>query len=791
MSFLPLNWTDKKNSSLLADFIAKHGAEYCMTAEEINQMRDAVNEMAVIQQSVCLGTAEPTDTPAGTGSNYWEVITPGTYTKFGGVVLAANSRGLIYRNAAGAFSISQAALDLTEYALKYSIETYYDDVFRQFPLTYGYQNLSGGISGDGTDDAWVHTDFLRSKVGSTITYAGTGTPTNVFQVAFFDANFALISGVIGGANGSISVPSGTVWERFCAQVIASENSIITTTLLSEVKDSLESKVSISDINNTFVSTSEVVPASANSARVLNEKIIDLQANSLPAKNYKYDINHFIHYGQSLSQGDWQDEILSDTQKYNSLMFSGGIRTWEFTGSKYASLVPAVERRFWYIEKDELTVTNGATASGDITITLNGVAFNVAVTSGDTISQVISRINSGWATFVGWTVQDFTANSVVFRKNATGICSAPTFSGGSTGVTGSFIRLNIGGTVVGADSRGETPASGTADKLIELIQAEDGFDYTDQQYQILVSAPGMGGTGIVALSDQGGVYYTRLIADVTNGKSLADASGKSYGVPAISWIQGEQDTYSDMSQATYYSNMVTLFTNLNVDIKAITGQTEDVNFFLYQTACFDFYFGSKYTYPDVSLAQLQIANDLDHVHLATPVYHLPKLSDNVHFTSIGSKWFGGYFGIAYKRVIIDKKPFSCIKLISQSVVGNNIYLKFEAPVYPLKFDTTNVVDRGVSKGFQIRNVGDRAQNSFLNIITNVEINKYNTIKITCSSSPAGKKLTYAINGTGLSDASSGNLRDSQDIKFLFKNAIADGAETSHDMYNWCPLFETIL
>jgi hypothetical protein len=42
---LPLTWADKINSPLLADFIAKHGAEYCMTAEEINEMRDVINEI--------------------------------------------------------------------------------------------------------------------------------------------------------------------------------------------------------------------------------------------------------------------------------------------------------------------------------------------------------------------------------------------------------------------------------------------------------------------------------------------------------------------------------------------------------------------------------------------------------------------------------------------------------------------------------------------------------------------------------------------------------------------------
>ena len=65
-----------------------------------------------------MGVAEPTDVPAGTGLGYWEIITPGTYTNFGAVVLAINERGLIARDADGGFTISKTAVDLTPYAKK-------------------------------------------------------------------------------------------------------------------------------------------------------------------------------------------------------------------------------------------------------------------------------------------------------------------------------------------------------------------------------------------------------------------------------------------------------------------------------------------------------------------------------------------------------------------------------------------------------------------------------------------------------------------------------------------------
>lgn len=112
-AILPLNWADKKNSLLLADFIAKHGAEYCLTAEEINQMRDAINEMAVVQQSVFMGSLLPSDALTGTGARFWFTVTAGTYNNHGAVIVSANSMALISVTAAGVFSVSQTAFDIS------------------------------------------------------------------------------------------------------------------------------------------------------------------------------------------------------------------------------------------------------------------------------------------------------------------------------------------------------------------------------------------------------------------------------------------------------------------------------------------------------------------------------------------------------------------------------------------------------------------------------------------------------------------------------------------------------
>jgi lysophospholipase L1-like esterase len=54
--------------------------------------------------------------PSGTGIASFTATQAGTYTNYGGVVVAANSFAIISRSAAGVFSISQTPLNLTSYA---------------------------------------------------------------------------------------------------------------------------------------------------------------------------------------------------------------------------------------------------------------------------------------------------------------------------------------------------------------------------------------------------------------------------------------------------------------------------------------------------------------------------------------------------------------------------------------------------------------------------------------------------------------------------------------------------
>jgi phi13 family phage major tail protein len=110
---------------------------------------------------------------------------------------------------------------------------------------------------------------------------------------------------------------------------------------------------------------------------------------------------------------------------------------DFSASAWEQFVAPTTGTF---EVDKLTISSAATGSGNVTVTLNGNAVNIAVASGDSTSVVASKIAAG--TYAG-----FTANAVgavvTFTATATGVKSAPAYSAGTTGATGTMSVQTVG------------------------------------------------------------------------------------------------------------------------------------------------------------------------------------------------------------------------------------------------------------------------------------------------------------------------------------------------------------
>jgi len=93
------------------------------------------------------------------------------------------------------------------------------------------------------------------------------------------------------------------------------------------------------------------------------------------------------------------------------------------------------------EVDTLTVTAIPTVAGNITITLNGVAFTVALTLAMTTTDLVATAIRG-TTFSGWTTGGSGSN-ITFTKVTSGTNTSPIFSGGTTTSTATFTITTSG------------------------------------------------------------------------------------------------------------------------------------------------------------------------------------------------------------------------------------------------------------------------------------------------------------------------------------------------------------
>jgi lysophospholipase L1-like esterase len=85
---LPLTWENKTNSPELEAYFKQFGSEYYFTAEEINGLRDAMNELfATFQGATDFKGPIDLSSPAPTVPGYFIPTVSGTYTNFGGLVV--------------------------------------------------------------------------------------------------------------------------------------------------------------------------------------------------------------------------------------------------------------------------------------------------------------------------------------------------------------------------------------------------------------------------------------------------------------------------------------------------------------------------------------------------------------------------------------------------------------------------------------------------------------------------------------------------------------------------------
>lgn len=338
----------------------------------------------------------------------------------------------------------------------------------------------------------------------------------------------------------------------------------------------------------------------------------------------------------------------------------------------------------------------------------------------------------------------------------------------------------GAGLIALPTTGSDSGKGLIKIFKDLIRDENGIAAADQSFTPILNSGGISGAGWSTLSDVNGASYKRIIESVKYAQDFALAAGKTYSVPVLCYIQGENSGDRDDSIAEWYGKLETLFNNFNTDIKAITKQDYDVQFIVYQIA-------SGISAPNflgVPLAQLKISLEKENVHFGNAMYQM-TYADALHLDNLSYRLMYASMGVVAKRAIIDKKKMKPILPISWYINKNQagtlfcINMKMNVPAGTLVFDESinaKFTTAPTNKGFSIKN------GSGVEIITNVTISRGNYLNIFCTENPAGLELSYAAQGR----VQGGNLRDTQgdNVKISFNGTV-------YRVDNWCPIFKQVI
>lgn len=407
-------------------------------------------------------------------------------------------------------------------------------------------------------------------------------------------------------------------------------------------------------------------------------------------------------------------------------------------------------------KDDGTFAAKAIDVSDLKVTkINGESYSPGAVgrSGGVYSHQINFINNAGQS-LGEGATPATALTTVQEYDNVGFAAhadAPT----------SFVQLTVANTQV--SSRGESPMYGTLGHIKELIAEENGIPYAKNDYQLVACNNAYSGFSILTLN-KGTTPYSLAMSQVQAAFNIAMAAGKTMAFQAVTWTQGEANT--GMDKDVYKGHLKQLAIDYNVYGKVITGQYNDVRLICYQTASAN---------RNVAIAQLEAANESPLIYMACPMYQF-DYGDTQHITAESSKWLGGYYGLAYKRIVVDRQDWQPLQPMAHAVNGNTLDLIFNKT--GLVLDTT-LVPAQVNHGFEVRDAASAA----VSIIA-VEVIGPNRVRLKLASTPApGWFVRYGYNiavGKGAFVGGCGNLRDCQGETLVY-------SAVNKPLHNWCVIF----
>jgi hypothetical protein len=318
--------------------------------------------------------------------------------------------------------------------------------------------------------------------------------------------------------------------------------------------------------------------------------------------------------------------------------------------------------------------------------------------------------------------------------------------------------------------GETPHAAMANEITWQVKAA----WPDRDYVTVHTIVGESAQGIAALAKQGGSTtektgraYAATLFEAAAITRLAHAAGKTYGVAAIVMTHGETDSGNE----SYGSDLTQLLADYNVDLRAITGQSQRIPMYLSQQHAYPNGPESAYQRPAANQFQWQLGVTRPGDFVCTgPKYQYPGSPDGVHLSTVGYELDGEKVGQVYfERAVLgrDWQPLAPAKVTRVSGgerSGRVVSIAFHVPVPPLRWDVSLgdpvLPEWSRGKGFELHT---RSENIPIESVALVG----DTVQITASRGlpTRGLVVGYALSSQGaqMKGASRavrwGQLRDS--------------------------------
>ena len=280
------------------------------------------------------------------------------------------------------------------------------------------------------------------------------------------------------------------------------------------------------------------------------------------------------------------------------------------------------------------------------------------------------------------------------------------------------------------------------------------------------------------------------------KQIADGEGKTVGVIAVGWIQGEADywgngtpvesgSYSCRGNGKEWTDRVKqLHNDLFEDLKTILNQNEQPAWFIHQVQG-GFINNDNFA---INQAQTDLCDNVNY-YMMQPVYQCPNVCDQ-HLTGNGYKWYGELFAQCIYDVLIDNYETRCLKINNIAIKENKILIDFIVPNKPLIINK-EIVGEIENLGFVVKKNGVKCTIVSVDvfdyyIIINTEESLIGTIEIGYGTMDSLYTEESGINDTTSAGngrkAGAGNICDSASIYSYTEAGADEGSGSNPVLYS---------